>query len=80
MGLLRFAALGFAGFLGFRAWRGSKKGTRAAFAPGQADPDDPAPVRNAGPESMRDGSTEPWTEVDEDSDESVPASDPPGNY
>jgi hypothetical protein len=37
----------------------------------------PVQVRAAGPEEMRDGATRPWTAVDEASDESFPASDPP---
>lgn len=39
----------------------------------------PTPVRPAGPEDMRDPPTK-WDEVDEQSDESFPASDPPANY
>jgi hypothetical protein len=34
-------------------------------------------VRPAGPESMRDKPRRPWTALDEASDESFPASDPP---
>jgi hypothetical protein len=34
-------------------------------------------VRPAGPEAMRDAPVRPWTVVDEASDESFPASDPP---
>ena len=39
----------------------------------------PTPVRPAGPESMRDPPKR-WDKVDEQVDESFPASDPPGNY
>ncbi|QIG55278.1 hypothetical protein G6N82_01235 [Altererythrobacter sp. BO-6] len=51
----------------------------AAFAddqPNQGHMD----VRDAGPEAMRDPLQREWTEVDEDIDESFPASDPPGGY
>lgn len=37
-------------------------------------------VRPAGPESMRDRPRRGWDQVDEQVDESFPASDPPGNY
>ena len=37
------------------------------------------PVRPAGPECMEDP-PETWDEVDEEADESFPASDPPANY
>lgn len=40
--------------------------------------DQPAPVRSAGPEGMRDGPPG-WDETDQASDESFPASDPPAN-
>ena len=45
----------------------------------EPDPKDhPIPnVRDAGPENMPDKPTRPWTKVDEASDESFPASDPP---
>jgi hypothetical protein len=39
----------------------------------------PTPVRPAGPSQMRDP-PKTWDEVDESSDESFPASDPPANY
>lgn len=37
-------------------------------------------VRSAGPEGMRSKVRREWTKVDEASDESFPASDPPGTY
>jgi len=37
------------------------------------------PIRPAGPGSMRNP-PKTWDEVDEESDESFPASDPPANY
>jgi len=37
-------------------------------------------MRNAGPEEQRDSDGQPWDKVDEQVDESFPASDPPSNY
>lgn len=34
-------------------------------------------IRSAGPDNMRDKARRPWNQVDEASDESFPASDPP---
>ncbi|MBN8996019.1 MAG: hypothetical protein J0H94_12400 [Rhizobiales bacterium] len=39
----------------------------------------PTPVRPAGPDAMRDPPKK-WDKIDEESDESFPASDPPSNY
>ncbi len=79
MGLLSRAALLFGGFMVFREWQKARQ-SPAAFAEGEGAPGNDAQIRNAGPDAMRDPSDEPWTEADEDGDESFPASDPPGNY
>ncbi|SER44827.1 hypothetical protein SAMN05216548_11913 [Faunimonas pinastri] len=74
------------------AWHDRRRGERAgerqdaSAANAALDPADPAAslppgtygqVRAAGPESMRDGDVKRWDQVDEGSDESFPASDPP---
>lgn len=50
------------------------------LAEGAEDVAGPNFVRDAGPESMRDRPRRGWDRVDEQVDESFPASDPPGNY
>ncbi|MCW1432208.1 hypothetical protein [Novosphingobium sp. JCM 18896] len=52
-----------------------KEPLRAAFAAGESTPG-PVEVRNAGPEAMASDPPE-WDKVDQASDESYPASDPP---
>jgi hypothetical protein len=51
----------------------------AAFAHGESDKPQHTDVRNAGPESMRSDPPQ-WDNVDQASDESFPASDPPATY
>ncbi len=46
---------------------------------GKEKPKDDKEVRPAGPECM-ESPPEEWDEVDEEVDESFPASDPPANY
>lgn len=50
--------------------------TGAALAEDAVDPDNANRTRDAGPQSVRDPSRD-WDAVDEESDESFPASDPP---
>lgn len=70
---------GAAGYLGYHVLASKKGHKNAAYAsdqPHQGHTD----VRDAGPSAMRDPPEREWTEVDEDSDQSFPASDPPGGY
>ncbi len=74
MGLIRIAALSALGYAGFKYFEKRKDSDSPAFATGQT-----GSVRNAGASSMRDKPKQ-WNKTDEESDESFPASDPPGNY
>lgn len=71
--------LAFAGAVGYGlyryATRTAEPATPVAFADGEAT-DGFAPVRNAGPDAMA-SDPKKWDEVDQASDESFPASDPP---
>ncbi|MBN8499842.1 MAG: hypothetical protein J0M19_01665 [Sphingomonadales bacterium] len=77
MAILKLALAGATGYALYRMYRGSQQADHgpAAFATGEATPGF-APVRNAGPEAMRSDPRE-WDKVDEEVDESFPASDPP---
>ena len=79
MGLIRLALAGAAGYALYRyATKQSAPGV--AFASGEAAPSGSfTHVRNAGPDAMRDA-PEGWQKVDQASDESFPASDPPATY
>ena len=79
MSLIKLAALGAAGYFGYRYFAGQGNEGRAAFAEGQDSPGNATQVRDAGPEAMADRPAQ-WTKVDQASDESFPASDPPANY
>lgn len=54
---------------------GGRPGPRRLAAGAEQD----KPVRDAGPKEMRDPPRK-WDRVDEEIDESFPASDPPANY
>lgn len=75
-GLFKLAVLGGLGAVAWRAWQDRH---------GPAGVDDRAPVgssgivRDAGPEEQHIDASD-WDMVDEQIDESFPASDPPGNY
>lgn len=80
MGLLRMAALGALGYVGWKYYEKSKDTSPPAFAPGQEPGENVAKVRDAGPQAMADKPTREWSREDEASDESFPASDPPATY
>ena len=71
--LLTLGALGYAGYRYFQKNYGDAQ-------PAVAGASDSTPIRNAGPQAMRDQPTRAWTGVDEASDQSFPASDPPATY
>lgn len=81
-GLLLGMLAGLGGFLWLkRRPQGSQEAAHpaAAFADEGAAQGAPAHVRDAGSESTRDD-RERWDRIDQASDESFPASDPPATY
>jgi len=75
MGLIRWSAILAFTYGAYHVLARRPAPYRAAFAEGESTPG-PVEVRNAGPAAMAD---EPphWDAVDQASDESYPASDPP---
>lgn len=73
--------MALAGVIGYGMYRyvTRNRENAAAFASGETAPGNSIQVRNAGPEAMRDQPND-WDGVDEASDESFPASDPPSTY
>lgn len=80
MALLKLAALGALGYVAYRYYQHEKEQSPAAFAPDQGASHNFAKVRDAGPEAMADKPRREWEMADQQSDESFPASDAPGNY
>lgn len=77
--LVKLAALGAAGYAGYRYLTRGSGTQNAALADGQADAGHQT-IRDAGPDAMRDPVKREWTATDQELDESFPASDPPANY
>ena len=84
MALLKLAALGAIGYAGYRYFQSSQSGSSPAYAGGtprdRNTSDEITPIRDSGPAAMRDTPRRKWTETDEASDQSFPASDPPSTY
>jgi hypothetical protein len=74
--ILTLLALGAGAYVLVRRAGSGAAPRSAAFADGQPS-EGLSPVRDAGPEAMRDPARSEWTKVDEASDQSFPASDPP---
>ena len=77
--ILGLLAIGAAAFGLLRRGSAAHHGGHAAFADDQEKGGD-NPVRDAGPDAMRDPTQREWSGVDEASDQSFPASDPPSTY
>jgi hypothetical protein len=75
--------LAFAGTVAYALYRYANREQvhqgRVAFASGETSGPNFAKIRNAGPEGMR-GDPPEWDKIDQASDESFPASDPPSTY
>ena len=79
MALFKLAAMAAAGYALYRYASRNQRREPVAFATGESSAPGFAAVRNAGPAAMRSDSPQ-WDKVDEASDESFPASDPPATY
>jgi hypothetical protein len=80
MGLIRLALAGVAGYALYKYATREGAESPAALASGEgAHSGSFTNVRNAGPDAMAD-QPGAWQKVDQASDESFPASDPPATY
>ncbi|MBB4614453.1 hypothetical protein [Novosphingobium taihuense] len=80
MSLLQWAVAGAAGYAIYRAVQKNKtEHAPAAFAQGEEPGGNFSQVRSAGVEGMR-SDPKRWDKIDQASDESFPASDPPSTY
>lgn len=77
--LVKTAAIAAIAYAGYRYYTKGRQSRHAAFADGQGDEANFAQVRDAGPMAMASNLAS-WSKVDQRSDESVPASDPPATY
>lgn len=74
-GLLKLAFIGGIGAMLYKSFKG-----QAVEADDRGPAGSSGIIRDAGPEEQHGVSHRDWDMVDEQSDESFPASDPPGNY
>lgn len=74
-GLLKLAFIGGLGAMLYKSFKG-----QAVEADDRGPAGSSGIIRDAGPEEQHGISRHDWDMVDEQSDESFPASDPPGNY
>lgn len=80
MALIKLAVAGAAAYALYRyATRDPAHEGKVAFANGETNGPNFSKVRHAGPEGMRSDPPE-WDKIDQASDESFPASDPPSTY
>ena len=80
MSLFKIFAAGAGSYALYRYFKHHQQpAEHAAFAHGESDKPLHTDVRNAGPQAMR-SDPKNWDKVDEASDESFPASDPPATY
>jgi len=79
MGLIRLALTGAAGYALYKYATRESDAQMAYSGAGKASDENFSKVRDAGPQDMTNA-PKTWNKVDEASDESFPASDPPSTY